>query len=333
MKVCVTGGAGFIGSNFVHYWFKKYPQDKIIVLDKLTYAGGLDNLADIKNKITFVKGDIIDPKIVSRCLKQTDLVVHFAAESHNTRAETNPKIFYQTNVLGTKNLLTQALRAGVKKFIHISTDEIYGSIKQGNFKETDADKRFSFLKADYPKSKAQGDRLARDFAKKGLPVIVVRPTNNFGPYQHPEKALPRYITNILNKEKIPIWGSGQQIRDWLFVTDTCRAIDLIIHHGVIGEAYDVAANNKPEITNLAIAKLVCKLMKKNPKDWVTLVPDPRPQHDFRYRLVSQKIRDLGWQPTKNINLLFKQTITWYKTNSAWWKKRKKVAESLYRQSK
>lgn len=327
-NIFVTGGAGFIGSNFVHYWVKKYPKDKITVLDKLTYAGGLDNLDGIRQKIKFIKGDICNKKLVEGLMKDIDIVVHFAAESHNTRAEKHPKIFYQTNVEGIKTLLEAAKKHPVKKFIHISTDEIYGSIKKGWFKESDADRRYKHLKADYPKSKAQGDRVAREYAKK-LPVIVVRPTNNFGPRQHPEKALSRYITNIFLGKKMPVWGKGLQVRDWLYVEDHCRAIELLIQFGRIGEAYDIAANNRPEIRNRDVTRILCEAMKINPKEWIEFVRDPRPQHDFRYGLLSQKIRLLGWRPSKNIRELFKKTVDWYRQNPCWWQKRKREAEKIY----
>ncbi len=331
MRLLITGGAGFIGSNFVHFWLKKYPKDKIIVLDKLTYAGDKDSLDGVLDKIKFIKGDICDKKLVEKLFRDEkfDIIVHFAAESHNTRAEKNPDIFYQTNVFGTRVLLEAVQKFPVKKFIHISTDEVYGSIKRGYFTEEDADRRYKFLKADYPRSKGKADKLARDFAAKGVSVIVVRPTNNFGPRQHPEKALPRYITNVFLGKKMPVWGKGQQVRDWLNVEDTAQAILLIIKKGKIGQAYDVAANNKPEIKNCDVATLLCKIMKKSKKEFIDFVPDPRPEHDFRYGLKAEKIRKLGWKPSKDIKELFKKTVKWYKENPAWWKKRKKEAERLY----
>lgn len=329
MKIFVTGGAGFIGSNFVHYWTHKFPKDKITVLDKLTYAGNTDSLEGVLTQIRFVQGDVCDKKLVENLLKDTDLVVHFAAESHNTRAEKNPKIFYQTNVEGTRALLEAAQKIRVKKIIHLSSDEVYGSIEKGFFKEEDADKRLPSLTADYPKSKARADKLAREFAQNGLPVIVVRPTNNFGPRQHPEKALPRYITNVFLGQKMPIWGEGLQIRDWLYVEDTCRALKILIERGVPGEVYNIAANNQPEIKNIDIARFLCQILKINPKDWIEFVPDPRPQHDFRYSILAEKIRGLGWKPSLDIQKQFQQTVEWYKENPTWWQKRKKEAEKLY----
>ncbi len=330
MKILITGGAGFIGSNFVHFWIKKHPKDKVVVLDKITYAGGLDNLKGVRQKIKFIKSDICDKKLVTEIMGDVEIVVHFAAESHNTRAEKHPEIFYKTNVEGTRMLLEAAKKVKIKKFIHISTDEIYGSIKRGFFKEDDADRRYRFLKADYPKSKAQADKLARQYAKTGAPVIVVRPTNNFGPRQHPEKALPRYITNVFCGEKMPVWGKGSQVRDWLYVEDCCRAIELMIAKGKIGQVYDIAANNKPEIKNRDVARILCQAMGIDPKKWIEFVPDPRPQHDFRYSLFSQKIRRLGWQPSKDVKKLFTKTVLWYRQNPLWWKKRKAEAEKLYR---
>jgi len=328
-KILITGGAGFIGSNFVHFWVKKHPQDKIVVLDALTYAGDTDNIKGVLKKIEFVKGDICNRKLVNDLLKNIDIVVHFAAESHNTRAEKHPEIFYKTNVKGTRTLLEAATKTKLSKFIHISSDEIYGSIKNGFFKENDADRRFRYLKSDYPKSKAQADKLAREYAKKGVPVIVVRPTNNFGPRQHPEKALPRYITNVFLGKKMPVWGRGLQVRDWLYVEECCGAVEVLIKKGKIGQAYNIAANNKPEIRNRDVAEILCQAMKIDPKDWIEFVPDPRPQHDFRYGLSAQKIKRLGWRPSKDIKKLFAQTVAWYRQNPAWWKKLKAEAEKIY----
>ncbi|MBI2588185.1 dTDP-glucose 4,6-dehydratase [Candidatus Berkelbacteria bacterium] len=329
MKLLVTGGAGFIGSNFTHHWVKKFPQDKIVVLDKLTYAGDTDNLEEILAKIHFIKGDVCDKKLVEKLAGNSDTSVHFAAESHNTRAEKNPEIFYQTNVEGTRAVLEAAKKMRVKKIIHLSTDEVYGSIEKGFFKEEDADNCLPSLTADYPKSKALADKLAREFAQKGLPIIVVRPTNNFGPRQHPEKALPRYITNIFLGQKMPIWGEGLQVRDWLYVKDTCRALEILIKKGVPGEVYNIAANNQPEIKNREVAEILCQILKINPKEWIEFVPDPRPNHDFRYSILAEKIRALGWQPSLDIQKQFQQTVEWYRQNPTWWQKRKAEAEKLY----
>ncbi len=334
MKLLITGGLGFIGSNFIHYLQKRHLDWRIINLDKMTYAANPANLKDIKKGkgYKFIKGDICNQKLVEEIFQKEkpDIVVHFAAESHNTRAEKQPEIFYKTNVKGTKVLLDAAQKSLVEKFIYISSDEVYGSIKKGYFKEDDADDRYKYLKSDYPKSKAQADRLASWYAKKGLPVIVARPTNNFGPRQHPEKALPRYITNVFLGKKMPVWGKGLQVRDWLYVKDCCRAIDLLITKGKIGEAYNIAANNRPEIKNRDVARILCEIMKIDPKNWIEFVPDPRPQHDFRYSLLSRKIRKLGWQPSRSIKKLFAQTVEWYRQNPAWWKKLKEEAEKLYR---
>jgi len=330
-KLLITGGAGFIGSNFAHYWIKNHPEDQIIVFDALTYAGGLDNIEGAIEKIQFIKGDICDAKLMEGVFEaeKPNLVVHFAAESHNTRAEKHPEIFYRTNVKGTRVILECAKKYKIKKLIHISTDEIYGSIKKGYFHEEDADRRYGFLKADYPKSKAQADKLAREYAQKGLPVIIARPTNNFGPRQHPEKALPRYITNVFCGKKMPVWGKGLQVRDWLYVGDTCRAIDCLIKKGKVGQAYNIAANNKPEIKNRDVALMLCNIMNLVPQKWIEFVPDPRPAHDFRYALKTDKIRQLGWKPSDNIKELFKETVKWYQDNFNWWNKRKEEAEKIY----
>ncbi|MFC1656351.1 dTDP-glucose 4,6-dehydratase [Patescibacteria group bacterium] len=332
MKLFITGGAGFIGSNFVCYWLNKHSKDQILVLDKLTYAGDLDNLKDVQNNpsYSFKQGDICNKSLVKKLLLdfKPDVIVHFAAESHVTRSEFNKDIFYKTNILGTKNLLENAKQAKIKKFIHISTDEVYGEIKRGYFKETD--KRINDNKAtsDYAKSKAKADDIAMKYSKL-INVVVVRPTNNFGPKQYPEKALPRWITNLILNKKIEIWGDGKQIRDWLYVLDTCKALEIIIKKGKSGNAYNIGANNKPEIENIQAAKLLIKVMQKN-ENMIKLIPDPRKHHDFRYGVDTNKVSKLGWIPSKDIDRSFVDTVNWYKQNTKWWKKHKAEAEKIYK---
>ena len=326
-KILVTGGAGFIGTNFVYYMAGKGYD--LVVLDKLTYAGGKDNLDPLGDKVKLVTGDIRDADIVSSSLNGTDAVVHFAAESHNTRSETDPDLFYSTNVDGTRVMLEEAFKKGVKKFIHISTDEVYGSIAEGYFSETDKLLGDSQATSAYSKSKSQADDLAMEFGRN-YPVVVLRPTNNFGPWQYPEKALPRWISNILLGEKIPLWGEGMQVRDWLYAPITSECVEFLLLNGKNGNAYNVAANHNPEITNRTAAEWICKLLGVDPKKWIKFTPDPRPDHDFRYALVTEKISDLGFEPGVEPYKQFEMTVNWYKQNQEWWKKRKEEAESIYK---
>lgn len=327
-KILVTGGAGFIGTNFVYNASGKGID--IIVLDKLTYAGGRDNLEPLinSNKIMFAHGDICDAEYVRKSLEGVDSVVHFAAESHNTRSETDPDVFYRTNVRGTQCMLEESFKAGVRKFIHISTDEVYGSIIDGYFSENDKLLGDSQATSAYSKSKSQADDLAMEFGRN-YPVIVLRPTNNFGPWQYPEKALPRWISNILLGSKIPLWGEGQEVRDWLYAPLTSECILFLLENGVNGNAYNVAANHNPEITNRTAAEWICKLLDVDPEKWVEFIPDPRPNHDFRYALNVEKITKLGFKPVVDPYNQFKTTVDWYKENQSWWKKRKEEAESIY----
>lgn len=328
-KILVTGGAGFIGTNFVYYMAGKgYDQ---VVLDKLTYAGGKDNLDPLVStgKITFVKGDICDKNAVKDSLSGIDYVIHFAAESHNTRSETDPELFYRTNVEGTRIMLEESFSAGVKKFIHISTDEVYGSIADGYFAEGDKKLGDSQATSAYSKSKSQADDLAMEFGRN-YPVIVLRPTNNFGPWQYPEKALPRWISNILLGSKIPLWGEGLQVRDWLYAPVTSACLEFLLEKGEAGNAYNVAANHEPEITNKTAAEWLCRLLKVDPDKWIEYIPDPRPNHDFRYALNIEKITKLGFRPMVDPFAQFRETVKWYSENQSWWKKRKEEAESIYK---
>ncbi len=326
-KILVTGGAGFIGTNFVYYLVNKGYD--VSVLDKLTYAGGKDNLEPLGGKVKLFIGDVCDSNAVSSAVKGIDAVVHMAAESHNTRSETYPDIFYRTNVEGTSVMLEESAKAGVKKFIHISTDEVYGSIADGYFSENDKLKGDSQATSAYSKSKALADDIAMEFGEKGNPVIVVRPTNNFGPWQYPEKALPRWISNILLGQKIPLWGEGLQVRDWLYAPLTAEALEFLLLHGIDGNAYNVAANHDPEITNRKAAEWICELQGVDAKEWINFIPDPRPNHDFRYALNIGKIQKLGFKISTNPFTQFKETVEWYKKNESWWKNRKEEAESIY----
>lgn len=333
-KILITGGCGFIGTNFVYHMVAL--GHKITVLDKLTYAGGKDNLEPLLHptsgvgyKVKLIVGDICDRDIVRKAVKGSDWVVHFAAESHVTRSESDPDVFYRTNVEGTKVVIEESIKASCFKILHISTDEVYGSIKKGAYKEEDKIKGDSQASSAYAKSKSLADDLAQSYAQKGYPILITRTTNNFGPWQFPEKALPRWITNLILGKKIPIWGEGKQIRDWLYAPENAKAIEFLLENGKIGEVYNVAANNVPEITNFNTAKIVCEAMNLDPKKWIEFVPDPRPDHDFRYAIDTIKLEKLGWKPERDPKKQFKQTVEWYQKNQKWWQKRKAEAEKIY----
>ena len=317
MKILVTGGCGFIGSNFIKHMLKKYPVYKIVNLDKLTYCGNPDNLRDIEKDLryAFIKGDICDKKAVKSAIKSCDTVISFAAESHVDRSIEDASAFVRTNIHGVYTLLESAKKHNIKRFIQISSDEVYGSIRKGSFKET------SFLHPNSPYSaaKAGGDHLALAYYTTfKLPVIVTRSSNNFGPYQYPEKVIPLFITNLLANKKVPLYGDGLNVRDWLYVIDNCSAIDLVLHKGKIGEIYNIGGSF--EIPNIELTKIVLKLIGKTDK-MISYVPD-RLGHDRRYSLDSTKIKKLGWQPSKSFDTAIKETINWYKANTTWWQKLK-----------
>ena len=315
MRLLVTGGAGFIGSNFIRLILGKYPDYKITNLDKLTYCGNLLNLKDVEaNKnYRFVKGDIADPTVVDSLVKNCDVIVHFAAESHVDRSIKDSSIFIRTNVFGTYVLLEASRKHNVKLFIQISTDEVYGSIQKGAFTETDPLRPNS----PYSASKASGDLLARSyFITHQLPVIITRSSNNFGPYQYPEKVIPLFVTNLLQGKKVPLYADGSNVRDWLFVTDNCRAIDAVLHKGKPGEVYNIGAGH--EITNLELTHSILKALGKG-EESIEYVKD-RPGHDKRYALDITKMKGLGWKPGSDFREALDITINWYKNNQSWWKK-------------
>lgn len=321
MKILVTGGAGFIGSNFVRYWTKKYPNDNLVVLDNLTYAGNEDNLKDLEKEIEFYRGDIGSEETVRKAMSGADTVVHFAAESHNDRAILDPDIFVTTNVLGTNALLRQALKLGVKRFHHISTDEVFGSLDL-KVKEKWSEQSPYDPRSPYSASKAGSDHLVRAyFHTFGLPVTITNCTNNFGPYHFPEKLIPLAITNVLEGKKIPVYGNGQQVRDWLYVEDHCRAIDLVLEKGIIGNTYLVGSEHK-EYTNLEVVEMILKILGKG-GDQIEFVTD-RPGHDQKYAVDSSKIKnELGWKPMHDFEFWLGKTVEWFQENEAWWKKLKK----------
>jgi dTDP-glucose 4,6-dehydratase len=315
MKILVTGGCGFIGSNFIKHILKKYPDYKIVNLDKLTYCGNSDNLRDIESdkRYAFVKGDICDRKIVDKIMKDCVAVVNFAAESHVDRSIEDASDFIRSNIQGVYTLLESAKKHNIKRFIQISTDEVYGSIRKGSFKET------SFLHPNSPYSatKAGGDHLAMSYYTTFKePVIITRSSNNFGPYQYPEKVIPLFITNLLENKKIPLYGDGLNVRDWLYVRDNCIAIDLVLHKGKIGEIYNIGGSF--EIPNIELTRIILKNLGKTDK-MINYVTD-RLGHDRRYSLDSAKIKNLGWRPSSNFNTAIKETINWYKANTTWWQK-------------
>jgi len=318
MKILITGGAGFIGSNFIHYLLENY-DDQIINIDKLTYAGNLDNLRNISSAKNhkFYQGDIISKDFIEEVFdKSVDYVVNFAAETHVDRSIDNSNKFIKTNVEGTQVLLDRALECDIKNFVQISTDEVYGSIKKGKFNEN------NMLNPNnpYAASKAGADFLVKSYNNTyNLPVNITRSSNNYGPYQYPEKLIPLFITNIMQDKKLPLYGDGKNIRDWIYVKDNCRAIDLIMRKGKNGEIYNIGANN--EKTNLEITKAILKIMNKD-ESMIRYVKD-RPGHDYRYALNNEKIKsELEWQPRISFNKGLIKTIKWYQNNKKWWKKLK-----------
>ena len=316
MRILITGGAGFIGSNFIRHILNKYPEYKIINLDRLTYCGNLENLKDIQNKSNykFIRGDICDSKLVDKLLKDCNVIVNFAAQTHVDRSIVDSSEFIRTNFYGTYVLLESAKKYKIDKLIQISTDEVYGSIENGSFTEESALNPNS----PYAASKAAVDHLIRSyFVTYKLPVIIIRSSNNFGPYQYPEKVIPLFITNALDNKKLPLYGDGLNVRDWLYVLDNCEAIELILHNkGEVGQIYNVSAGN--EKTNLDLTKLILKIMGKS-DDLIKYVTD-RLGHDRRNSMDSSKIRKLGWQPKYKFEETLGETIKWYQDNKEWWGK-------------
>ena len=312
MKVLVTGGAGFIGSNFVHYLLKKYPSYEVTVLDKLTYAGRKENLKDIWKRITFVKGDITRKADVEKSVKGQDCIVNFAAETHVDRSIIDAGTFVLTDVLGVYNLLEASRKFCVSKFVQISTDEVYGHILHGSFKEKD---RLN-PRNPYSASKAGGELLCRSyFETYNIFVIVTRSSNNYGPNQHPEKLIPKAIINAMLNNPIPVYGAGKNVRDWLYVDDNCAAIDTVLHNGRAGEIYNVAGGQ--ELENLQVVKTILKLTGR-PESLIEFVKD-RLGHDVRYSINAEKLSTIGWEPQIKFDVGIKKTLLWYEQNAEWWK--------------
>ncbi|MBI5412325.1 dTDP-glucose 4,6-dehydratase [Candidatus Peregrinibacteria bacterium] len=308
MRLLITGGAGFIGSNFIHYLVKEHPDYPIINLDKLTYAGNPDNLKEVVGhpNYRFVQGDIADRKLVDSLAGEADVIVNFAAETHVDRSITGPEVFLQTNILGTQALLEAALKHKHPRYVQVSTDEVYGDIVKGHFTENDRLKPSS----PYAASKAAADLLISAYQRTyGLPAVISRCANNYGPRQFPEKIIPFFVKRLMEGKTVPVYGKGQNIRDWLHVSDHCRAIDLVLHTGRLGEVYNVGAGN--EHINLDVAKAIIRLLGLS-EDRIEFVTD-RLGHDVRYAVDSSKIRkELGWKPEIDFDRGLKETVQWYK---------------------
>lgn len=321
MKVCVTGGAGFIGSNFVYYMLEKHPDYEIVCLDALTYAGNLETLEGaLKNpKFKFVKGDIADRKFVYDLfeLEKFDIIVNFAAESHVDRSIENPEIFLQTNIMGTQVLMDACRKYGIQRYHQVSTDEVYGDLPLDRPDLFFTEETPIHTSSPYSSSKASADLLVLAYYRTyGLPVTISRCSNNYGPYHFPEKLIPLMISRALADESLPVYGKGENIRDWLHVYDHCSAIDLVIHKGRLGEVYNIGGHN--ERTNLEVVKTILHALNK-PETLISYVTD-RKGHDLRYAIDPTKIEtELGWVPRYNFDTGIAQTIQWYLDNETWWK--------------
>lgn len=319
MKLLVTGGAGFIGSNFIHYWLKNHPGDRLVNLDKLTYAGNLENLKEVTSNpnYSFIQGDICNEQIVEQAMQGVDVVVHFAAESHVDRSILEPGTFVKTNVLGTQVLLDAALKAQVKRFHHISTDEVFGSLELSDDKKFDESTPYN-PRSPYAASKAGSDHLVRAYhVTYGLPISITNCSNNFGPYQFPEKLIPLAITNVLEGGKIPVYGDGLNIRDWLYVEDHARAIEAVLQKGQAGQTYLVGGMTEL-IPNIEVAKAILKILGKD-DSFIEFVKD-RPGHDRKYDVDFSKIKsELDWQPLHRFDEWLEKTVEWYSENEWWWK--------------
>lgn len=319
MKLLITGGAGFIGSNFVHYWHKNHPDDDMINVDKLTYAGNMENLKALEGAphYRFEMADICDRKKIDSLMEGVDTVVHFAAESHVDRSIMDASPFIQTNVVGTYTLLEAAVAHNIKRFHHISTDEVFGDLELNTEEKFDENTPYN-PHSPYSASKASSDHLVRAYHDTyGLPITISNCSNNFGPYMFPEKLIPLTITNLLEGKKVPVYGDGLNVRDWLYVEDHCRAIEMILADGKVGETYVVGAAHE-DIANIDLIKMILKIMGKDESS-IEYVKD-RPGHDRRYAINWTKIhKELGWKPAYDLEAALKNTVEWYTNNQDWWK--------------
>ena len=320
MNILVTGGAGFIGGNFVHYMVNKYPMYKIFVIDKLTYAGNMETLESVIDKITFYKADIADRKSVYDIFEKEkpDIVVNFAAESHVDRSIENPEIFLKTNILGTQVLMDACRKFGIQRYHQVSTDEVYGDLPLDRPEMFFTEETPIHTSSPYSASKASADLLVQAYYRTyGLPVTISRCSNNYGPYHFPEKLIPLMIANALADKPLPVYGEGLNIRDWLYVEDHCKAIDMIIHSGRVGEVYNIGGHN--EKTNIYIVKTILKILDK-PESLITYVTD-RKGHDLRYAIDPTKIHnELGWLPETKFDDGIQKTVKWYLDNKQWWER-------------
>ena len=315
MRLVVSGGAGFIGSNFVRFMLRRYDDLEVVNLDKLTYAGNLDNLRDVEDdpRYTFVRGDICDASVVRAALRGADAVVNFAAETHVDRSISGPQDFIRTDVLGTHTLLEAVRELEIARYVQISTDEVYGSTETGSFTE-DSDLAPS---SPYSASKAGADLLVLAYHRTfATPVVITRSSNNYGPWQYPEKIVPLFITNAIDDQALPVYGDGLNVRDWLYVDDNCGGIDAVLRKGALGEVYNIGGGN--EVKNLALTRQILELLGKRP-ELIRFVAD-RPGHDRRYAIDCGKLRALGWRPATPFATGLKRTVSWYRDNPDWWRK-------------
>jgi len=315
VRLVVTGGAGFIGSNFVRFMLRLYDDLEVVNLDKLTYAGNLENLRDIEDdaRYTFVKGDICDAAVVRGALRGADAVVNFAAETHVDRSISGPQDFISTDVLGTHTLLEAVRELEIARYVQISTDEVYGSTETGSFTE-ESDLAPS---SPYSASKAGADLLVLAYHRTfGTPVLITRSSNNYGPWQYPEKIIPLFITNAIDEQALPVYGDGLNVRDWLYVDDNCAGIDAVLRKGALGEVYNIGGGN--EVKNLALTRQILKLLGKSP-ELIRFVSD-RPGHDRRYAIDCVKLQTLGWRPATPFATGLERTVSWYRDNPGWWRK-------------
>lgn len=330
MKLLVTGGCGFIGNNFIRFWLSKHQSDEIVNLDKLTYAGHLSSTKDFagEGRYSFVEGDICDAKKVDEVMEGVEIVVHFAAESHVDRSILKPGVFVETNVLGTQVLLDSALRHKVSRFHHVSTDEVFGALKLESKKKFNEKTAYN-PHSPYSAAKAGSDHLARAyFDTFGLPVTITNCSNNYGPYQDPEKMIPRFVTNLIDGQKVPVYGDGKYTRDWLHVEDHCRAIEMVLLKGKVGETYCVGGQTK-DTNNLELTRMILNLLGKDESS-IEYVKD-RPGHDRKYSVDWKKINTkLGWAPLHDLDSWLSDTVEWYKANEWWWRPLKERAESIYK---
>ncbi len=318
MRILITGGAGFIGSNLLHYWCEKHPEDRVVCLDKLTYAGHLESIRPLidDGRIDFVRGDICISDDVLNAMRGADTVIHLAAESHVDRSIDRPDEFVRTNVLGTFTLLEEARRLDVRRFHHVSTDEVFGTLSLDSVRKFSERTRYN-PRSPYAASKAASDHLVRSYGETyGMTITVSNCGNNFGPFQHPEKIIPRFVTLLKSGKNVPVYGDGLNVRDWIYVVDHCSALDAIVGRGKSGSTYVVSGRN--ELSNIELTRKILSIMNLG-QDRIDYIGD-RPGHDRRYALDDSKLRkELGWKPSMRLNDALKATVEWYLDNEWWWK--------------